>query len=335
VLRRMAGDAPSFPWGDPDNDIEALARLHAHPLWLAKLLVAELGWDDAASVMAADNEAAPLYLAHNPFAGTMEEAVAALDEAGADPSGGPVPGSLVVGHPAAAVRSEPVATERVLVSDAAAQLAARLLKPAPDDVVVDIGSGRGTKTLLLQAFAVQSGGPADITAVDDDEFKARILTSRMNRHGVPRVRAVSGDARDLAGIDGVPPDGTAARVLVDAPCSGLGTLRRHPEQRWRVRPDDIGELAQLGSDLLRAAARLCASGGFMVYSTCTLTEAENEGVVRSFLESEGGREFASSSIRDEVPAEWGDFVNSNGFFQSLPSPAGPDGHFAARLQRRT
>ena len=75
-------------------------------------------------------------------------------------------------------------TERVLVSDAAAQLAARLLKPAPDDVVVDIGSGRGTKTLLLQAFAVQSGGPADITAVDDDEFKARILTSRMNRHGV-------------------------------------------------------------------------------------------------------------------------------------------------------
>ena len=127
--------------------------------------------------------------------------------------------------------------------------------------------------------------------------------------------------------------GTVDRVLIDAPCSGLGTLRRHPEQRWRIRREDIAPLARLGSDLLSAGARLCAPGGFVVYSTCTLTDRENERVVASFLGSEEGRGFAVSDIVTEVPSEWRELVGADGFFQSLPASGGPDGHFVARLER--
>ena len=112
-----------------------------------------------------------------------------------------------------------------------------------------------------------------------------------------------------------------------------GTLRRHPEKRWRVQPADIDSLAELGLRLLTSAARLVRRGGFVVYSTCTVAEKENAGVVRAFLDSEAGSAFLIDSVLGQVPEEWQQSVTDEGFFRSLPSVDGPDGHFAARLRR--
>ena len=333
VLRKLAEDAPTFPWGDPGTDVSALARLYGHPLWLAKMWVDELGWEAATRVMSADNEPAPLYVAANPFASSVDQARAALRADGALPQPCPVRGCVEVGNAAAAVHGAALRDGLVLACDAAAQSIARLVRVQPHQRILEIGSGRGTKTILLQASAVESGGPALIYAVDLHAFKARLLEQRLQRFCVPGVVALVGDARDIASIPGAPERESLDAAIVDAPCSGLGTLRRHPEKRWRVEPADIDALGDLGFHLLEQAAALVRVGGFVVYSTCTLARRENDSVVQSFLASEQGREWRVDPLGDDIPAEWREFVTHEGYFSSLPVSGGPDGHFAARLVR--
>jgi 16S rRNA (cytosine967-C5)-methyltransferase len=333
VLRRVAEDAATFPWGDPDSDVTALARLHGHPLWLAQTWVSELGWADATEVMAANNEPAPLYVAVNPFASRIENAIAALEADGAGPRHCPVHGCIAVGHASAAVRGTALREGLVVACDAAAQAVARLTLASAGQRIVEVGAGRGTKTLLLQGQALESGAPAEITAVDIHEYKTRLLTERLAKLGVPGVSTILGDARDISAIVGAPEAGTVDAVLVDAPCSGLGTLRRHPDKRWRLDPADIGVLADLGASLLRAACSLVRPGGLVVYSTCTVTRRENQEVVNGFLGSEAGRDWRIDPLGSEMPAEWERFITAEGYFSSFPVSGGPDGHFAARLVR--
>ncbi len=333
VLRRIAEESASFPWGDPDTDSAALARLHGHPAWLVEMWIAELGRETAAAIMAADNEPAPLFLAENPFVATQEAIQAALVVDGADAQTCGLPGCYVAHDAGSAVRGSALADGMVIAADAAAQLVAGLVRAHEGMTIVEVGAGRGTKTLLMQAAAVRHGGPATIYAVDVHEFKAKLLAERLHRFGVPGVQAITGDATSFESVEGAPSAGSVDAVLVDAPCSGLGTLRRHPEKRWRVTPADLDSLASLGSRLLEAAALLVRSGGFVVYSTCTLADVENAHVVEGFLGSELGSSFRIDSLVDEVPDEWRRFVTPEGYFRSVPEVDGPDGHFAVRLVR--
>jgi 16S rRNA (cytosine967-C5)-methyltransferase len=331
VLRRLAQDAPAFPWGDPGTDVAALARLHGHPLWLAEMWVAELGRDAAAAVMAADNEPAPLYVALNPFAGTTDEASAALEADGAVPTPCPVAGCFELGDAAHAVHGSALRDGLVVACDAAAQMVVQLVGARQGQRILEVGSGRGTKTLLLQGAAVGSGGPADICALDVHAFKARLLAERLSRFGVPGVTALVGDARDIAAVQGIGEVESFDAVLIDAPCSGLGTLRRHPEKRWRLASADLDALGDLGLCLLEQAAALVRRGGFVVYSTCTVTRRENAEVVESFLAGKQGSDWYVDPLANDIPAPWGGFVTEEGYFSSLPASGGSDGHFAARL----
>jgi 16S rRNA (cytosine967-C5)-methyltransferase len=252
---------------------------------------------------------------------------------GARPHAGDLPGCIEVGDPGAAVRGQTLQRGLVLAVDACAQLVVTFVGARPGSTIVEVGAGRGTKTLLMQAAAVRAGGPAHLFAVDSHDFKAKLLTERLGRYRVPGVRVLVGDATDFSAIEGSPDAGTADAVLVDAPCSGLGTLRRHPEKRWRIGPADIDSLALLGSRLLAEAARLVRRGGFVVYSTCTVAEKENAAVIRAFLDSEAGSAFLVDSVAEQVPDAWQRFVTDEGYFRSLPFADGPDGHFAARLVR--
>lgn len=333
VLRRLADDASAFPWGDPGSDAAAFARLHGHPLWLAEMWIDELGPETAAQIMAADNEPAPLYVAVNPFAASAEEAHAALEADGANPRDCAVPGCMEAGDGGAAVRGAALREGLVIACDATAQAVVRLVRATTGQRVLEVGSGRGTKTLLLQASAMETGGPAEIYAVDLHPFKARLLAERLGTLGVPGVTPLVGDATHMDLVEGVPEPGSLDAVLVDAPCSGLGTLRRHPEKRWRVTPEDIESLAALSLRLLGAAATLVRPGGFVVYSTCTVARQENEAVVDAFLASDCGDTWSVDDIVGEMPVEWQRFITEEGYFSSHPVSAGPDGHFAARLVR--
>jgi 16S rRNA (cytosine967-C5)-methyltransferase len=219
-----------------------------------------------------------------------------------------------------------------LVTDAAAQLAAQVLGPHPGGIVVDIAAGRGTKTAEVQACSVSAGGPCDLRAVDIHPFKADVLRRRMDDLGVPGVTVLVGDATDVASIEGLPEAGPASAVLVDVPCSGLGALRRRPEKRWRITPEDIDRLAVLQRKMLGEAAALVSVGGAVVYSTCTISRTENEDVVTSFLSDSEGT-FVVGDLSAAVPVEWRGDITEEGHFQSTPRVGGPDGHFVALLVR--
>jgi 16S rRNA (cytosine967-C5)-methyltransferase len=333
VLRKVASSVDSFPWGDPASDMDALARLTAHPRWLVDLFVRELGDTDARLMLAADNVPAPLYLWHDPFVGTFVEAIDALTADGADPVEYVLPGCVEARTPAGAVRGEAVRRHLLEITDASAQVVALAVGAHPGGVVVDLAAGRGTKTAQLQALSIAAGGPDDLFAVDIHPFKSAVLRARMKTLGVPGVTVLTGDATAVGAIAGLPVAGTADAVLLDAPCSGLGTLRRHPEKRWRITPEAIAELAVLQASLLEQAASLVAVGGVVVYSTCTVARAENHDVVAGFLASQAGDGFATRTPVANLPESLRGWIGPEGWFQSQPRAGGPDGHFVATLER--
>jgi len=330
VLRKIAEHAATFPWGDPATDDGALARATGHPRWLVDALLKQFERDTVTAMLEANNEPAPLYVAHNPFAGTLESLHDALVADGAAPEPTPLVGCIRCRDAAAAVTGSALSSGLCIVADAGAQLVARMASVPPGGIAVDIGAGRGGKTLLIQSA---SGGEANVVAVDVHEYKTRLLIERMRELKVPGVRAVVADATDTRLLHGAVGSTEAQAVLVDAPCSGLGTLRRAPEKRWRLSPHDLEKLAALGSDLLTAASTLVRPGGVVVYSTCTVLAMENEDVVRAFLGSTPGTEFEVCDVGGHVPDEWSGFRTGEGFFQSVPTVDGPDGHFAAVLRR--
>jgi 16S rRNA (cytosine967-C5)-methyltransferase len=149
---------------------------------------------------------------------------------------------------------------------------------------------------------------------------------------VPGVTTVVGDATDVAAASGLPPLGSADAVLLDAPCSGLGSLRRRPEKRWRVSPEDIDRLAVLQARMLQQSALLVRVGGRVVYSTCTVSRRENHDVVTEFLRQSGGA-YVTGPLAGTPVEEFAGTVTEEGWFQSVPASGGPDGHFVAVLER--
>lgn len=326
VLRRLASDASTFPWIDDTSSPEFLAASTGHPKWITELLIADLGPEDAARMLEADNEPAPL------FVGAEESAVESLSNAGADPVPGPVPGSWRLQEAGPAVRSGVLTSSDILVMDAGAQLAA-LTVPVGNGTVIELGAGRGSKTVLMARRAIATGAVTRFVAVDIHGFKLKALADAAAGLSGVALETIEADATDLTQPRLAELRGTADAVLVDAPCSGLGTLRRHPDRRWRATPAEIDALAVLGTRLLETAALLVKPGGFVVYSTCTVTRRENQSVVNDFLASEAGGAFSTAPITDAEAGTLGRFITEEGWFRSIPEPGGADGHFVARLVR--
>lgn len=329
VLRRIAEGADSFPWAEGMDVARTLSDETGHPEWMVRLLIDDLGIERAVSVLAADNEVAPLYVAIP----REDDTLNSLSEAGADPIPGPITGSYVLRNAAAAVRSNALTTGTAIVADAAAQLAAACVPVLSESTIVELGAGRGSKTLMMAGRALRLGVTARFVAVDLHAFKLEALRSAANRMGLASIESVVADATCVESAGLAPLVGNTDSVLIDAPCSGLGTLRRHPDRRWRAKAEEVGALADLGARLLRSGASLVKPGGFVVYSTCTVARQENECVVSEFLAAEEGRGFRTSPISQAEAGELSRFITTEGWFQSLPEPEGPDGHFIARLVR--
>lgn len=319
VLRKMAKSAKAFPFGRPNLSLQVLARSQAFPLWLAKRLMNEMGLEKATTFMRACNADAPVHIAVNAIKGNEEEIVEVFDQAGSllTPVDD-VPGCYLVGNARVLAKSEVRALfdqGQVLVSDASAQAVAALACPDHDiEAYLEIGSGRGTKTILLQSDAVRAfGRTMPMVSVDDHGFKAEILSKRTKAYGIESVRPVKADGRKLSTLM---PEASFDAVLLDAPCSGLGTLRRHPEIRWRLTESDVTSLAAVELDMLIEAAKMVKPGGMLTYATCTVLREENEQVVERFLKTKLGESFTQEAVI--APAL---------------TPKGPDAHFAVRLKR--
>ena len=327
VLRRIAEEADAFPWEDPDTTA-GRALLTGHPTWFAERLVAELGADDAFDVLDADNHPAPLYLAVDLLHGTEQNALEELQTSGARPEEVDPPGCIQAGDAAVAVRSEPLRDGRTYVSDAAAQQVAQLAGSAGGRVV-EIGAGKGTKTLTMLSHALRSGTPLDIDSVDISPAKLDTLSQRVGPDASVTTHTIDvvADPDHLGALVGA--DG----VFIDAPCSNTGTLRRHPERRWSLAPEDVAARAADALAMLVSAAPLVRPGGSLLYSTCSILAEENRHVIAHFLEAAAGTAFDIESLADDVSPGFARWVDGEGALQTLPTVDGPDGHFAVRLRR--
>ena len=200
--------------------------------------------------------------------------------------------------------------------------------PPPRGVVVDACAGAGGKTLALGALLANRGR---LTAFDPSEDKLEELRTRARRAGLTNVRALAVDEK-------VPIDaeielrGRADRVLCDVPCSGLGTLRRNPEARWRLQPSDLDELPPLQRAILERYAPLVAPGGRLVYATCTVDVAENDAVVDAFLAAHP--EFVAVPAKEIMGKARAEALGDGMRLRLSPAIHDTDGFFAAVLRRK-
>jgi 16S rRNA (cytosine967-C5)-methyltransferase len=273
VLRRVTRNSWSA-WTDElaagTDPLRALAIRTAHPDWVVAAFAAALedDLDEAAQALAADDERPRTHLVAWPGRTTRE---ALLGEAGGEPGRySPYAVRMAGGDPAGLAA---VVERRAGVQDEGSQLCALALADAPiagrDERWLDLCAGPGGKAALLAALAAERG--ARLVANERREHRAE-LVRRITAPWDVDVRV--GDARELEPIDG-----GYDRILLDAPCTGLGALRRRPEARWRRRPDDLADLAELQRDLLAAALRLVRPGGVIAYVTCSPHPAETAEVV--------------------------------------------------------
>ncbi len=326
VLRKLVMVKPEFPFGDPQREMGAYARKHAFPEWLARQLLEIYGPDGAHDFMEISNEPAPVFIALN-AAKDGEDVIGTLAAAHGNPQQASVDGVEIAGC-YKLDNGQPLSDGRIrrllnnghlLVSDAASQAVASIVLPdEKPESFLEIGAGRATKTILIQSNALRkwNGQIETYVTLDNHAFKTKLLEERAQAYGINVSEALTGDATNLTEVLG---ERTFDAVFIDAPCTGLGTLRRHPEIRWRLKPETIDEYATLGLSMLKEAALHVKAGGTLTYATCTVTLAENASVIKAFLESEEGRGFKL------VP------VNGKSAFASQLTPGGADAHFAAKM----
>lgn len=298
VLRRVAEeDAPALGVvrvrvESGDFTAADLQRVGGLPEWLAERALADLGSEAAAAYAAGALEPTCASVAANTAKHGVDECRALLAEVGCEPELGPVAGSFVLGRPSALAPSGLVGSCDVLPCDLAAQDVVASLGVRAGERVLEVGQGRGTKSVLMAAAG------ARLTSVEVDAKKCTLAAARMEAAGVGgRVECVCDDGRELARVDGA-----FDLVFVDAPCSGAGTLSRHPEIAWSLKEGDLADLAGLQLQILRRAATRVASGGRLAYSTCSILRQEDEDVVDAFLASPEGASFRlASARRTDIP----------------------------------
>ena len=314
VLRRATReDEPPLP----DDPIDRLAIEWSHPRGLVERWVRELGANAAAALVEANTQASQVAIRPNRRRTTADALRSTLAAAGIEtrPSD-VVDGALVVEARAASLRGLPAWREGLFAFQGeASQLVAALVDVGRDARVLDACAAPGGKTL---AIAERLAPGRSITAFDRNRAGLGRLVREAERLGVGAVVAQADACR--------PPTSCAFdAVLVDAPCSGLGTLRRHPEIKWRRRPEDIPRLAALQRDIVAGVAPLVKPGGLLVYAVCTRTIDETTGVVEALL---------AAQPRFVVEPARGPCVDADGFLRTAPYRHGLDGFFAARLRAR-
>jgi 16S rRNA (cytosine967-C5)-methyltransferase len=350
VLRRATREGAALLAELDDGTPEGAALKHSHPRWIAELWWEELGAQDARALLAADNEPGELALRVNTL---VAEPAAVAAQLFADPAlraGGSRAWDSGAGNASArdpqagdsravAVHGDPVIPEAlvvegpwdvhgsalwragaVLAQSRGAMLPARALAPQPGERVLDLCAAPGGKSTHLAALME---GRGEVVAVERNRRRAAELqrtVERLRAQGC--VRVVLGDAaRPLEG------EGSGFdRVLVDPPCSGLGTLQARADLRWRITPQDVEQLARTQAAILAAGAAAVRPGGVLVYSTCTVSPTENERQISAFLESTP--DFALENLGAELPA-----LSRGSCVLTLPHRDRTAGFFIARLRR--
>jgi 16S rRNA (cytosine967-C5)-methyltransferase len=316
VLRRATREGTSLLRALSDETPEQAATLYSVPVWLAELWWRELGADRARALLASVNDPAESALRVNTLVSSPDVVRAELP-ARTVPE---LPEALVLDQPFDVQGSELFRSGAIMGQSRASMMVARALAPKPGDRVLDLCAAPGAKTTHIGALLHNEG---ELTAVERHPGRARALSETLARMHVDCARVVVADAAD-------PPPGDQRydAVLVDPPCSGLGTLQSRPDLRWRASPERIGELRTLQTRVLNAGADATAPGGLLVYSVCTISRRESVAVVERLLHERP--EFTAENLGGMLPGAGGD-----PFLQTFGDRDRTDGFFIARLRRES
>ncbi len=318
VLRDIIKKGPRGRKISTGDRVRDLALSFSHPEWLVGRWLAQLGPKETEALLEADNRPAPVFVWPNPRKTRLERLMPEMEAAGFDPRPHQLlPEAVELRKPAGLFEHRLFLQGFFYLQDPGAQLVGRLLDPKPGQNVLDLCAAPGGKA----CWAASRDPGILVAAVDLSLAKMGLIGGNASRLGLANVLPVCGDAMDFGSRRAFD------AVLVDAPCSGLGVMRRRLDLRWRVREEDINRLAGLQARMLDNAASLVRPGGTLVYSTCTLTPEENQGQVARFLSGHPG--FRLEPAGPFLPAE---FVRE-GTMQAWPHLHGTDGAFAARLLR--
>jgi 16S rRNA (cytosine967-C5)-methyltransferase len=297
------------------------------PDWLWERLSEQYGEQEALTLARSLHLSAPLDLRANVVKATREEVLEqfAKDRIEAVPT--PLSPYGIRLHSKITLNRQPMFMDgKVEVQDEGSQLLAQLVAPRRGEMVADFCAGAGGKSLALGALMRNTGR---LYAFDVSEKRLHNLGQRLKRSGLSNLHSqVIVNERDaklkrLAG--------KFDRVLVDAPCSGLGTLRRNPDLKWRQTPQDVEELTAKQASILQSAAKLVKPGGRLVYATCSLLREENEAIVEAFLASNSEFETVNAAeilAQQQIPLDTGPYL------KLLPQQHGTDGFFAVAMARK-
>jgi 16S rRNA (cytosine967-C5)-methyltransferase len=319
VLRRASRETDYDPASAITEPLKRLAIETSHPLWLIERWVQQFGFDETRAFATANNLPPPVAFRIG-WRHTADEVLSEIERAG----GRCFPSKLI---PAAwrveggsRVLRRMAVEGKIYLQDESSQLVAHLVDPKPSESILDLCAAPGSKTTLLASL---TEGQARIVAGDIHTHRLQILSQTVARQSITGVRLVALDGEAAPFM----PD-TFDCALVDAPCSGTGTLRRNPEIRWRITSADISEVSAKQLKMLESVAGTIKPGGRLIYSTCSVETDENERVIEKFLSRH--HDFSLS-----VPKALSGTTLNAPFVRIWPQMHGADGFFAALMMRAT
>jgi 16S rRNA (cytosine967-C5)-methyltransferase len=307
-----------------DNPLSRLSVIHSHPAWLVRRWLERLGMHAVEEVLRNNNRHAPLMIRTNVLKGKRDDLLPLLEAQGASVRASPYSpvGIEILSSPGIAVL--PAYRDGwFIIQDEAAQLVGIMLSPQQGETVLDACAAPGGKATHL---AELMGDQGSIIALESDKKRIGKISENSSRLGIRIIRPVTGNAATYR-------EGTYDRILIDAPCSGLGVLRRHPDGRWTKTEESISERAKLQKKILENCAGLLKPGGVLVYATCTTEPEENEAVVNAFVATCRGK-FRVDDPRPYLPDAAAALVGSDSFFRTFPDAPSMDGFFGARIIKK-
>ncbi len=309
----------------PDR-VERLAIEQSHPFWMINRWVSRYGFEKTRSLCMANNIQAPLTLRVNTLTVTRDKVLKVLADHGIDAVPGRyAPETIVIsGYSGSPMAISGFKKGWFQVQDEAAQLVSYCLAPRSNEIILDACAGLGGKTTHIAQLIRDHG---IIEAVDMNYARLKLLKENQKRLGIKCISCIPFESFNTRRSE---LEGRYHRILVDAPCSGLGVIRRHPDIKWNRTMASLSELACQQRSLLNGLAPLIRPGGIMVYAACTLEPEETKQVVEDFLSSHA--QWGLVAAKDMLPAEANNLADKDGFFVTVPESQGPDGFFAAILR---
>jgi 16S rRNA (cytosine967-C5)-methyltransferase len=324
LLRNICRHKGKISFPDKDREpVSYLSVFHSYPQWLVDRWIKEFGKEFTENLLLSQNNLPRLNVRTNTLFLTRERLIEYLAEEGVTgkPTTYAPEGVILEGFKGRVTELNAFKSGLFQVQDQAAIIMSHLIAPQPSDTMLDICAGLGGKSTHMAAL---NGGKGNIIAVDINRRRLMTLVQNARRLGIYNIQSVVADAsKSLSSALSVQFD----KVILDAPCSGLGTISRHPDIKWNRDEGDIIRLSFMQKTIMNETARVIKKGGRILYVTCTISKEENEDVVEDFLVKNS--DMSLENLKRHVP-EWGiDLIDAHGFFRTFPHIHHMDGFFGA------